>query len=55
MNDAALDSSDVDRLAPVALLETGDAPTGEEPTDYHDEEDDDELTVRDDADEEGDQ
>jgi hypothetical protein len=42
----------VEQLAPVALIEAGQPPTGQHEPAYHDE-DDDELTLRDD--EEGDQ
>jgi hypothetical protein len=42
----------VEQLAPVALIEPGQPPTGQDEPEYHDEDDDD-LTLRDD--EEGDQ
>lgn len=42
----------VEQLAPVALVEAGQPPTGQDDMEYHDEDDDD-LTLRDD--EEGDQ
>lgn len=45
----------MDEPTPVALLETLDPPTGENEPDYEHDEDDDELTLREDDDQEGDQ